>query len=110
VIVVGTPLYRRKYENRDPDAGYVVAAEVDLISDRLLSTQAAKATVLPVLLKGDKKTSLPPLLYDKVFADFRQERAYFTTAFDLILSLYDIPFHHPAVADLRESLSVTDAR
>ncbi|MCY2995888.1 MAG: hypothetical protein NTY19_49765 [Planctomycetota bacterium] len=39
-----------------------------------------------------------------MYADFRHESAYFTTAFDLILSLYQIPPHHPAVADLRESL------
>jgi GTPase SAR1 family protein len=104
VIVVGTPLYRKKYENKDPNTGYVVAAEVDLISDRLMGTEAARGTVLPVLLKGEKKTSLPPLLYDKVFADFRDERAYFIMAFDLILSLYEIAPNHPAVADLRESL------
>lgn len=108
VIVVGTPLYREKYENRNPDAGYVVAAEVDLISERLLGAQAARASVLPVLLEGDKKKSLPPLFYDKVLADFRDERVYFTTAFDLILSIYNIPPNHQAVADLRELLRASD--
>ena len=29
IVVVGTPLYRRKYENKDTSTGYVVAAEVD---------------------------------------------------------------------------------
>jgi hypothetical protein len=29
--VVGTPLYRTKYENNDPISGYVAAAEPDLI-------------------------------------------------------------------------------
>ena len=104
VIVVGTPLYRRKYENKDTTTGYVVAAEVDMISNRLVGTEAQKETVLPLLLDGEKTTSLPPLLHSRVFADFRKETLYFTTAFDLILSLYEIPFGDPAVAASRESL------
>ncbi|HWW75625.1 MAG TPA: toll/interleukin-1 receptor domain-containing protein [Pyrinomonadaceae bacterium] len=104
VIVVGTPLYRRKYENRETSTGYVVAAEVDVISNRLLGTEAQKESVLPLLLAGKKEASLPPLLHGRVFADFRDDRSYFITAFDLILSLYDIPPNHKAVADLRDSL------
>ena len=104
VIVVGTPLYRRKYENKDTGTGYVVAAEVDVISNRLLGTEQEKESVLPLLLEGDKKSALPPLLQGRVFADFRTERAYFTTTFDLILDLYGIAHTDTAVADLRESL------
>jgi hypothetical protein len=81
-----------------------------MISNRLLGTDAEKETVLPLLLRGEKKSSLPPLLHDKVFADFRNERAYFTMAFDLILSLYDIAPNAPAVADLRESLRDSGGR
>jgi hypothetical protein len=102
--VVGTPLYRKKYENKDTATGYVVAAEVDVISNRLLGTEAEKESVLPLLLAGDKRASLPPLLAGRVFADFRNERAYFATAFDLILDLYGIAHRDPAVADLRETL------
>lgn len=46
IIMVGTP--RRKYENKDTSTGYVVAAEVDLINNRLLGTEAQKQSVLPV--------------------------------------------------------------
>ena len=60
--------------------------------------------MLPLLLAGEKTASLPPLLHGRVSADFRDETAYFKTAFDLILSLYRIPPNDPAVADLRESL------
>jgi WD40 repeat protein len=110
IIVVGTPAYRKKYENKDTSAGYVVAAEVDMISNRLLGTEDQKETVLPVLLVGEKSASFPPLLHGRVYADFRNERAYFTTAFDLILNLYAIPHVSPAVADLRESLAAPDMR
>jgi small GTP-binding protein len=110
VVVVGTPLYFQKYENRLSSTGSVVAAEVDLISQRLIGAQEEKRTVKTLLLAGEKKTSLPPLMWDGVHADFRDDSAYFTTAFDLILSLYQLPPNHPAVADLRESLREPEMR
>jgi hypothetical protein len=110
VIVVGTPLYRKKYENREAGTGYVVAAEVDVISNRLLGTEEEKESVLPLLLAGDRKSALPPLLHGRVCADFRNERAYFATAFDLILDLYGIAHKDTAVADLRESLRESELR
>jgi hypothetical protein len=85
-------------------AGYVVAAEVDLIHNRLIGTEPQKHSVLPLLLQGEKTESLPPLLHGRGHADFRDERAYFATAFDLILSLYRLAPNDPAVSDLRESL------
>jgi hypothetical protein len=104
VLVVGTPAYAEKYQNRENERGFVVAAEGDLIAPRMLGTEAEKESVLPLLLAGDEKQSLPPWLQWRVYADFRTERAYFTVAFDLILSIYNIPPSSPAVADLRESL------
>jgi hypothetical protein len=35
VIVVGTSLYRKKYENKEPMRGFVAAAEGDLIGQRM---------------------------------------------------------------------------
>jgi len=104
IIVVGTPLYFQKFENKLSTTGSVVAAEVGLISQRLIGTEQEKRTVKTLLLGGQKKTSLPPLMWDGIHADFRDESAYFTTAFDLIVSLYGLPWNHTAVADLRESL------
>jgi hypothetical protein len=110
IVVVGTPAYRRKYENKDTGTGYVVAAEVDLINNRLLGTEPQKQSVLPLLLDGEKAQSLPPLLHGRVWADFRDELAYFSTTFDLILSLYQLPPSHTAVADLRDSLRSREPR
>ena len=110
IIVVGTPLYRKKYENKDTSTGYAVAAEWNLITRRMRGTEAQKETVLPVLLDGDEVSSFPALVQGRVYADFRNERAYFITAFDLILDLYGIPHHHQAVADLRESLTDREMR
>jgi GTPase SAR1 family protein len=104
VVAVGTRLYRRKYENEVSPSGSVVAAEVNLINQRLTSTNQEAETVLPLLLEGEEKSSLPPLMRGKVYADFRRDDLYFPSLFDLILTLYGIPFEHPAVADLRDSM------
>ena len=66
--------------------------------------------MLPLLLDGEEADSLPPLLQRRVYADFRDELTYFATAFDLILSLYQLPPNDPAVADLRESLRGRELR
>ena len=102
---MGTPLYRKKYENKVSSTGSVVAAEVDLIHLRCTGTEEQKATVLPTLLDGEEGTSFPPLMRGRVYADFRREESYFLTLFDLILTLYGISFKDPAVAELREMLN-----
>jgi hypothetical protein len=110
IIPVGTPLYFEKFENKVSSTGSVVASEVNLISRRLMSTEAEKETVMPVLRAGEKKSSMPPLMWDRVHRDFRNERAYFITAFDLILDLYGIAHNNTTVADLRESLQEPELR
>jgi len=104
VVVVGTPLYFQKFENSLSTTGSVVAAEVDLISQRLMGTEEEKRAVKTLVLSGEKKTSLPPLMWDRINADFRDDSKYFIAAFDLITSLYQLSLSHPAVADLREPL------
>ncbi len=101
VIVVGTPDYKQKCLN---PYGAVVAAELDLIHQRLLGTEEQKRTVRPVLLKGDDEDSFPPLMVRRVYADFRRDEHYFTTLFDMIVTLFALPFRSPAVSELRESL------
>lgn len=108
IAVVGTPQYRQKYENKVSKTGSVVAAEVDLIHQRLLGTEQEKATVLPLLLSGDKRESLPPLLRGGVYSDFREQKAYFAALFELILSIYRLPFDNPTFADLRKVLRGDD--
>jgi small GTP-binding protein len=105
VIVIGTPLYRRKYDNNQPAGGYVVAAEGDLVGGRLIGSEASKRSVLPVLLRGDQRTSFPALLQGRVYADFRDEDRYFPALFDVLLSLYDIPPRDPVCEGLRRDLT-----
>lgn len=102
IIVVGTPLYRVKYENNQPMGGFVLAAEGDLVGKRMVGSESRKETVLPILLDGTKETALPPLLHTRVYGDFRKPERYFLTAFDLILSVHGIPPRDLVCAELRE--------
>lgn len=101
VVVVGTPLYRTKYNNDTPMGGFVVAAEGDIIGHRLTGTESRKRTVMPVLLEGTAETALPPLLHGRVYSDFRHPDEYFLTALNLILSLHGISSKDPIDAELR---------
>src|SRR5262249_15421872 len=101
---IATPNYLKKFENKVSPDGSIVAAEVAVISQRLLGTEQEKETVKPVLRAGDKKTSFPPLMRDLVHGDLRDDHEYYPTTFDLILDLYEIAHNDPAVIDLRESL------
>lgn len=105
VLVVGTKDYRKKYENKDPLTGTVVAAEMDLISARLLGVEAQKATVIPLLLEGEPKEALPPALRTRVRSDFRDDDRYFDTALNLLIALYQIDPRHAAVAHWKQKLS-----
>ena len=104
IAVVGTSLYRKKYENKVSETGSVVAAEVDLINLRLVDREEKKKTVLPLLLEGDEENSFPPLIRGKVYADFKSDDKYFASLFDLILTLHGIQFDDSAIIDLRESM------
>jgi small GTP-binding protein len=104
VILVGTPLYRTKYENSEPMGGFVVAAEGDQIGKRMIGTESEKESVLPVLLDGKPEIAFPQLLQGRVYADFRIPEKYFTIFIDLILSLFSITPQQPVAVDLRESL------
>lgn len=105
VIVVGTPLYRKKYENKEPLRGFVVALEGDMIGNRMSGTEAERESVLPLLLEGTDKTAFPHLLQGLVYADFRQRETYFSTMLDLLLALFAIKPQEPVAVDLKASLA-----
>jgi hypothetical protein len=104
VIVVGTPLYRKKYDNKESMRSFVVAAEGDLIGQQMIGAEADKESVLPVLLEATEESAFPPLLQGRVYADFRKSDAYFDSALGLLLSLYQIPPQNPVAIELSESL------
>ena len=105
VVVVGTSLYQKKYDNNEPMRGFVVAAEGDLIGRRMIGTEAQKESVLPVLLEGTEESAFPPLLRGRVYADFRKNEVYFEVMLELVLSLYGIQPTQQVAIELRASLT-----
>jgi small GTP-binding protein len=104
IVVVGTPGYVDKYRSIEEQESYV-AAEFDLITRRITGKAAQRRSVLPVLLDGDEETAFPPLLQGKAYADFRGEDRYWTSAFDLAITIQGLDIRTPAVAELRERLA-----
>jgi hypothetical protein len=56
----------------------------------MIGSEAAKDSVLPVLLEGTSESAFLPLLQGRVYADFRPAQRYLSTVFDLIASLYQL--------------------
>jgi hypothetical protein len=102
VIAVGTPEYRKKYDALDSDP--VVAAELRLIGTRLRKRLEDRKSVIPALFAGEHPTSFPPQFEDSVYIDFRLEAHYFAKLFDLLLAIYNTPFDHAGVDEIRVSL------
>lgn len=105
VLIVGTSAYRRKYENKDPSTGTVVALEMKIVWARLTGPAVGHPAVIPLLLEGDAKESLPPVLQAQAFSDFRDDARYFEVALDLLLGLYAIPPRHPAISHWKKQLA-----
>lgn len=105
VLVMGTPLYRQKYENKLSPNGSMVAAEGALIDRRLTETEGKKKTILPLLLQGEEKESLPPLLHGRTYLDFRQPAYYYLNLYKLLLTLYRLPFDDDQTRDRLNKLS-----
>jgi small GTP-binding protein len=87
-IVVGTPSYLEKAENRATLAGTKVAAESDLLQQWLTGTEEEKSRVLPLLREGTYEQSLPRFLRGRVYADFRKDGDYFRTLLEVVLTIH----------------------
>lgn len=86
VLVVGTPLF---YQKALPGSNYGVAHEVQRIADRLRDESKGNS-VIPVLLAGEKQTSLPSVLWDRIFVDLRDMDHYHAEMFDLFLQMFGL--------------------
>ena len=101
VVAVGTPQYLAKYKTKKKDP--VLHAEIKLINTRLRKL-SQEESIKPLLLTGIQEECFPALFEDSVYVDFRDRENHFVRLFELILSLYNIPFDHPRVDDFRERM------
>lgn len=104
VIVVGTPELREKYASETADP--VVAAELELINHRSRQPKKYGRKVIPILLADEPEKSFTPQVEKLVRSDFRNENEYFVSLLDVIWRLHDLPFDHPLLEELRESMAL----
>ncbi|NRR20990.1 GTP-binding protein [Brevibacillus sp. MS2.2] len=109
IIVVGTKLYLTKYENQFSQNGSIVAAEMDLINQRMIGTEEEKKTVLPLIIESESDEVLPPLLAKKVRSNFSNAEDYFLNLFNLVLTIYNIPYELPVISECIKDLTPRDA-
>jgi hypothetical protein len=84
VLVIGTPLF---YQKSLPGSDSTVSREVQRIVERMRNDKK-KDSVIPVLLAGEERISLPRVLWERVYVDLRSMDRYHAQMFDLILQLY----------------------
>ena len=104
IAVVGTPEYKRKYENEGSPTGYVAASEFDLIVPGSQVPEVNKRSILPLLLVGDVLASFPPLLHGRVYVDFSRDDQYFLQLLDVIIKMFGCPSVIPLLSIFRESM------
>jgi hypothetical protein len=107
ILVVGTPMYLKLHENQVTAPGSAFASEMEMIFRRISGSEVEKSSVMPLLLIGNERFSLPTFLRHCLSTDFRVESRYFATAFDLAVRLYGIGVEHPGLVEIRRSLFQT---
>lgn len=107
VALIGTPLYKMKYENPGRVEGSLVKAEASLVNKRLKSGGGSPRGVLPILRSGSEQSSFPPLVQNRVYADFREDSHYFSALFELILTLHEIPRDRQPFEDIARQLRLS---
>jgi len=89
-------------KSKDP----VVQAELRLIKSKTMKRDKIHNRVIPLLREGTARTAFPPLLgEDKVFADFRNEKDFFASLFELVLTLHRIPLEDTVARRHRDELN-----
>lgn len=85
VIIVCTPTYKEKADNRQSGVGY----EGHIISEELMSNKNERKFI-PVIKKGNVKESIPKFLAGKLAIDFTKEELDQENINDLITTLHGV--------------------
>ncbi len=94
VVAVGTPAYLTKYNRKATDKNAkeaVVRLEARLLNYEIMFSEEQSDYIVPILLEGEAKMALPPLMRPKLFRDFTPEEHFdFEGVLDLAVHLYSI--------------------
>ena len=87
VVMILTPNYKLKADKREGGVG----AEYSLISQALYDGVPDQTRFIPVLRVGEKNTSCPSFMKNRMFFDMKDDRLFDLLLFDLIKILKDEP-------------------
>lgn len=85
VLVILTPNYKIKAENREKGVGY----ETSIISQEILSSSISKIKFIPILRIGDQSSSSPIHLSSKLYHNMTDDTKYYDRLFELVKIIYD---------------------
>lgn len=85
VLVVLTPNYKTKAENRENGVGF----ETSIISQEIFSSPISQIKFIPILRVGDVKSSSPIHLKSKIYHKMTDDNEYLTKVYELSKIIYD---------------------
>lgn len=91
VVVVCTPLYAQKANQREGGAGY----ETSVITGELFQRVSDRGKFVPVLRKGAPNKALPGYLANSLFVDFRRDDNFVDSIERLLRHIYRRPKRRP---------------
>lgn len=87
VLVILTPNYKTKAENRKSGVGY----ETSMITQELFESPISKVKFMPILRIGKQAESAPKFLKSKVYHSMTDDKNYLKSIFELSRLIYDKP-------------------
>ncbi len=87
VLLILTPNYKTKAENRDSGVGY----ETSMITQEIFESPVTKVKFIPILRKGNKKISAPIFLKSKIYHQMDDDSLFINKLYELAQIIYDKP-------------------
>lgn len=85
VLVILTPNYKTKAENRENGVGF----ETSIISQEIFSSPISQIKFIPILRIGEEKTSSPTHLNSKIYYKMTDDNEYLNKLYELSKIIYD---------------------
>ncbi len=85
VLIIMTPNYKIKAENRERGVGY----EISMISQELYEAPITRNKFIPILREGDSLSSIPKFLKSKKYQSMLEDRKYELDLLELAKAIYD---------------------
>lgn len=87
VLIILTPNYKLRAEERTNGVGY----ETTMIAQELFASDITNIKFLPIIRKGDAKTSSPSFLKSKIYRNMVDDKVYYSELIKLAKQIYDQP-------------------